>query len=185
MIRELDFTILDWIQRNCRSAVMDVLMPKVTLFGQMGLFWIVLAVIFLAVRRYRKCGITLSFGLICSLLIGNLLLKNLIARSRPCWINTDIDMLIAIPKDYSFPSGHTLCCFIAAVVILSYDKRLGIPALIIAAAVGFSRMYLYVHFPSDVLGGMVIGIAIGIFSVLLTRKLMTVYEQNRSGESAG
>lgn len=185
MIRELDFRILDWIQQNCRSTVMDALMPKVTMLGQMRLLWIALALLFLMIRKYRKCGITLSFGLICSLLIGNLLLKNIVARSRPCWINTDIDMLIAIPKDYSFPSGHTLCAFIAAVIILSYDKRLGIPALLIAAAVGFSRMYLYVHFPSDVLAGMVLGVAIGIFSILLTRKLMTVYEQKRLNESAG
>ena len=160
-------------------------MPKITFLGNNGLLWIVLAGIFLVIKKYRKCGITLSFGLVCSLLIGNLLLKNIISRSRPCWINNDVDMLIAIPKDYSFPSGHTLCCFIAAVIIFSYDKRFGIPAFLVAAAVGFSRMYLYVHFPSDVLGGMIIGVLIGIISVLLMKKLMDKYEQKRMKETAG
>ena len=101
------------------------------------------------------------------ILIGNLALKNLIARSRPCWINTGVSMLVSVPTDYSFPSGHTLHCFIAATVLMYYDRRLGIPALVMAVLVGFSRLYLYVHFPTDVLAGAALGVGIGIITVMI------------------
>ncbi|MBP5361823.1 MAG: phosphatase PAP2 family protein [Ruminococcus sp.] len=185
MINELDFKILDWIQQNCRNEVMDFIMPKVTFLGNLGLLWIVVSVIFLMIKKHRKCGITLSFGLVFSFLAVNVIMKNLIARSRPCWINDDIEMLIAIPRDYSFPSGHTLFGFLAAVIIISYDKRFGIPAFLIAFAIAFSRMYLYVHFPSDVLAGMILGIAIGIFSVLVMKKIMLRYEEKKLTSIAG
>lgn len=177
MLLELDFRILDWIQQNIRNPFLDWLMPKISFIGNKGMIWIIIAVIFLVVKKYRQCGIDLSIGLICSVLIGNLLLKNIVARSRPCWINTDIDMLISVPRDFSFPSGHTLSSFIAAVIILNYDKRLGSIALLIAVSIAFSRMYLYVHFPSDVFGGIILGIIIGLLSVLLTKKITARYEK--------
>ena len=100
-------------------------------------------------------------GMLIGLIIGNLLLKNLIARERPCWIDSEISMLIAIPKDYSFPSGHTLSSTISAVVLMRERKYFGIPAIILAILIAFSRMYLFVHFPTDILGGMLLGILIG------------------------
>lgn len=100
-------------------------------------------------------------GLACCAVIGNLILKNLVARSRPFFFNTAVDLLISVPTDYSFPSGHTMSSFTAAVILYHADKRLGIPALILAFLIAFSRLYLYVHFPSDVIAGALIGIAIG------------------------
>ncbi|MBR1592730.1 MAG: phosphatase PAP2 family protein [Ruminococcus sp.] len=140
---------------------MDELMPKITLLGDKGLFFIFIAIVMLFFKPYRHCGIACLTGLMCGVIIGNLIVKNIVRRSRPCWINDTVNMLIEIPKDYSFPSGHTLAAFISASVMMHYDKRIGIPALIIACAIAFSRMYLYVHFPTDILSGIVLGTLIG------------------------
>ena len=161
MIQELDFAILGWIQLNLRCEWLDWLMPKVTLFGELGLFWIAVTIVLLLAKQHRRCGAMLACGLTAGLIVGNGLMKHLVARARPCWIDPSVNMLVAVPTDFSFPSGHTLACFIAATVLLRYDRRLGIPALCIAVAVAFSRLYLYVHFPTDVLCGAALGVVIG------------------------
>ena len=171
MVQQLDFAILNWIQEHLRCVFLDVLMPKVTLLAEYGIVLILLGLILLCTKRYRICGAAVLGGLASGLVIGNGILKNLIARARPCWINTQVSLLVAMPADYSFPSGHTLHCFIAATVLLHYDKRLGIPALGAALLVAFSRLYLYVHFPSDVLAGAILGIGIGLLAVFSTEKI--------------
>ena len=95
-------------------------------------------------------------------IIANLILKNLVARDRPCWIDKSVSLLIPDPKDFSFPSGHSVNGFAASVALLLNDKRFGIPAVILAAVIAFSRMYLFVHFPTDVFTGIVIGTACAI-----------------------
>ena len=172
MIQELDFRILDWIQANLRTPWMDWLMPRISALGNAGMIWIVLAVIFLLRRPTRRWGMTMAVGLLGSLLVCNLVLKNAVARPRPCWINQEIALLIAVPKDYSFPSGHTTAGFITSVVLLRCHRRVGLCALFLAALVAFSRLYLYVHFPTDVLGGALIGAAVGFAAVELCRMVL-------------
>ena len=171
MVQQLDFAILDWIQAHLCCAFLNALMPKVTLLAEYGIVLILLGMALLCIKKYRVCGAALLGGLAGGLLIGNGIIKHLVARPRPCRINTDIPLLIAMPEDYSFPSGHTLHCFIAATVLLHYDKRLGVPALILAILVAFSRLYLYVHFPTDILAGAVLGIGIGMLAVCITEKI--------------
>ena len=160
-----DLPILDWIQANLQSPLMDKIMPIITLFGEGGVFWIAWAVLMLILPKTRKIGISMLFALILGLLVCNITLKPLIARIRPydlqAQLGVTINLLIKEQSDFSFPSGHTIASFEAAVVLLKYSKKMGITALIIAIAVSFSRLYLYVHFPSDVLASLSIGMLIG------------------------
>ena len=108
----------------------------------------------------------MAISLILCLLIGNLTLKPLVARIRPCDVNTQVHLLIPRPHDFSFPSGHTMSSFASATVILHEHKKIsGILSMVIAFFISFSRLYLYVHYPSDVLAGALIGLAIAVFSV--------------------
>ena len=118
---DFELKILNAIQTNLRSEFLDTIIPVLTHYGIV--FWIVLAVLFMCLKKYRTCGITMGAGMIMGLLIGNLILKNLIARDRPCWINDTVQLLIENPDDYSFPSGHTLASFIAAIVIFHFFKK--------------------------------------------------------------
>ena len=158
----MDFAILDWIQENMRSELMDSLMVAISFLGNAGWIWIVIAVIMLAWKSHRACGTRMAIGLISSLLIGNLFLKHVVARPRPCWINDAVQLLVTSPNDYSFPSGHTLASFISATILFQYNRGWGTVAYILAIIIAFSRLYLYVHFPTDVLVGAILGIAIGI-----------------------
>lgn len=179
MIEQTDFQILDWIQANLRNPWLDWIMPKISFLCNGGWFWIALAVLCLIWKKHRRCGMNIAMGLILCGLFGNILLKHLAARSRPCWINTNIDMLIAIPRDYSFPSGHSMASFASAVVLLQYDKRIGIPAIILASLIAFSRLYLYVHFPSDVIVGILLGILFGILAPRITEYIYNAYSAYR------
>ncbi|MDY4949197.1 MAG: phosphatase PAP2 family protein [Clostridium cadaveris] len=171
-ITNIDFSILDFIQNHLRNGVLDWLMTKISMLGNAGVIWIVISIVLLSIKKYRKCGITLVIGLLLGLLIGNIILKPLVARPRPCWINSDIALLIASPKDFSFPSGHTLSSFIAAIILLKEDKKFGYVAMILAILIAFSRMYLYVHFPSDILAGVVLAILIGFAAIRISRKFI-------------
>ncbi len=170
MIQSLDLQILDWIQQHLRTPFWDGFMPVLTSLGEYGIIWIAVAVLFLFRKSRRRCGLTVGIGLIAGVLIGNVFLKKLIARPRPCWIDPSVTLLINNPTDYSFPSGHTLSGFIAAVILFRHDRRIGLPAMILAAAIAFSRLYLYVHYPSDILAGIILGIVIGIVTDRLIAK---------------
>ena len=159
---------------------MDFLMPKITLLGNGGAIWILAVVILLCTKKYRRQGVLLLVGLIAGVLVGNACLKNLIARPRPCWLDSSVQLLIANPTDYSFPSGHALSSVIGATVLTKTNRCFGYAAIPLAALIAFSRLYLYVHFPSDVLAAAVLGVVIGELAFrygnrLLDRhKLLTV-----------
>ncbi|MBO5747256.1 MAG: phosphatase PAP2 family protein [Clostridia bacterium] len=158
-----ELKILNFIQDNFKCGFLDWFMPKITLLGEDGIFWIAVAVILLIPKKCRKVGIMMGVALLLGFLIGNMTLKPLIGRVRPYDMpGVDIDLLVGHLGDKSFPSGHTLACFEAATVLMLNDKRFGIPALIGAILVGLSRIYLYVHYPTDVLAGAVLGIAFGV-----------------------
>jgi len=154
-----------------RGELLDAVMPVITSAGDGGIIWILAALIFTASKKYRIEGISILAALLINLLISNVILKQLVARVRPCDINTAVELLIARPSDYSFPSGHTSSSFAAAAVIFCGDRRIGIFALVAAAVLAFSRLYLYVHYPSDIIAGMIIGAAVGIAARGLVIKL--------------
>lgn len=116
----------------------------------------------LCAKKYRRQGVILLAGLAAGVLVGNVCLKNLIARPRPCWLDDSVKLLIPISTDYSFPSGHTLSSVIGATVLTKTNRRFGWAAIPLAAIIAFSRLYLFVHYPSDILAGAVLGVAIGL-----------------------
>lgn len=153
--------ILLWIQENLRCDILTGFFKFITSLGDNGIIWIILTIVLLAVKKYRKVGLMSTAALLCSLIINNLLLKNIIARTRPYEVIAGLQRLLPAQADYSFPSGHTGSSFAAAVIFYMYlPKKYGIPAMVLAFLIGFSRLYLGVHYVSDVLGGVFIGIII-------------------------
>lgn len=175
MIMNFDFFILDFIQEYIKNPVLDFIMPKITVLGNGGIIWIIAALMMLCIPKYRKSGAALSTGLIACLVLGNLVLKPLVARVRPFDIVEGIELLIATPLDFSFPSGHTYSSVIGASVLTMTDKRFGYVAIPLAVLIAFSRLYLYVHYPTDVLGGIVLGgiISVGLYFVFFKQKRLS------------
>lgn len=164
-----------YMLQQLHTPVLDTLMVGITKLGDIGLVWILITVVLLCTKKHRFCGIRLVVVLALCLLVGCVGLKNLIGRDRPCWIDTNIPMLISIPLDYSFPSGHTMSSVACAHVLFTYHHKWGVFAYILAGLIAFSRMYLFVHFPTDILGGLVIGLLLGI----LTNRIMSRYYEKK------
>ena len=163
--------ILDWIAAHCQSAWMDVLMPAITRLGDSGIIWILLGfAILLFSRKERATGFQVLTALLLSLIFCNLLLKHAVGRIRPCDLNTAVELLIHRPGDPSFPSGHTSASFAAAMVLVLTKWRGRWAALTLAVLIAFSRLYLDVHFPTDVLGGALVGTVCALLAVAIWRK---------------
>lgn len=185
-----DFPILEFIRNYLTNPFFDKVMPYVTLFGEWGAFWIAVAVILVLFRKTRKTGWSMGVAMLLGLIICNGILKTLIARDRPFFFYTmermqqyadqlpqlknwvpvtqdDIKWLVSSDLHRSFPSGHTICCFEAATVLMIKNKWAGIPATIIAFLVAYSRLYLYVHYPTDVIFSMFAGILLGLLGTAI------------------
>lgn len=154
----LDGNILIWIQEFLRNPILDPFFKVITTLGNAGIFWIIATIILLIPKKTRKVGMMSAFALLCSLLINNILLKNLVARTRPYYVVEGLVPLIKKPVEFSFPSGHAGSSFASACVLhRNLPKKYGIWFLILAILISFSRLYVGVHYPSDVLAGVVTG----------------------------
>lgn len=177
----IELKILDWFQ-TLHTPVLDKIMTSITKLGNAGIFWIILTLIFLIIPKMRKTGIIMAAALIMDLLICNVAVKNLVARTRPYDVNTGIQLLVAKLHDYSFPSGHTAASFAAVTALyLAGEKKLWKPALVIACLIAVSRLYLYVHYPTDVLGGVVFGVLAGYAGYRLVRLLEAKISGSKNG----
>lgn len=168
-----DLPVLDWIAAHIHCAFLDKIMPIITLLGDAGIFWILLAVILMLLPKHRKTGFSMAVSLLIGLVICNLCMKPLFARIRPydyqlAHFGKEIPLLIEAQHDFSFPSGHTIASFEAATAITLRNRKWGIAACVLAALIAFSRLYLYVHYPTDVLCSVVLGIGIGFIGSRLT-----------------
>ena len=157
---DIEFRFL-YLLQDLHTPLVDGLMTLITSLGDHGIFWLLLAAVLFAVPRTRLMGACMLVSIGIGFLLGNVALKNLIARDRPCWLDPTVQLLVQVPRDYSFPSGHTLVSFEGGVTIFMFNRKWGIPALMLAVLIAFSRMYLYVHYPTDVLGGVLVGILAG------------------------
>lgn len=159
----MEADILLWIQNNIRNEVLTPIFKFITTLGNAGVIWIVLSVGLLIPKKTRRVGVLALVSLVLSALIDNVILKNAVARTRPYDVIEGLTSLVGAQKDYSFPSGHTGSAFAAAVVMFrGLPKKFGIPILVFACLMGLSRLYVGVHYPSDVLGGVLIGTGIAL-----------------------
>lgn len=156
-----DMAILDFIQSSMRTGFMDYIMPIISHMGDAGLIWIVLSIGLIIHKKTRKIGLVIIIALVLNGIICNIILKPMVGRIRPFDVNTSIKLLINKPSDFSFPSGHTSASFVVASVLFFRKSKLFVPSLILGILIGFSRLYLYVHYPSDVLAGLILGIVCG------------------------
>lgn len=167
----MELQILHWIQSIHQDWLTPV-MIFLSRIGEAGIIWILISICLTFMPKTRRCGLTMMAAMAFSFLLGNIILKNVIARPRPFITDTSVILLVPPPGEYSFPSGHTLNGFTAAVTVFCYHKRAGIAALALAAAIAFSRMYLFVHYPTDILGGLALGVADACLVVFLVKKFM-------------
>lgn len=167
----MELRFLDFLQ-TIHTPLLDKILAFITSLGNAGIIWIVLAVVLLILPKTRKTGIIVAAALLMDLILCNLILKNLVARVRPYDVNTAIAILIKKPHDFSFPSGHTAASFAAMTALfLAKMKKAWIAALVLAVLIAFSRLYFYVHYPTDVLGGAVVGILSGIIGYTIVEKI--------------
>ena len=150
----MEIHILDMIQ-NLRTPIGDVVVPLITRLGDAGIIWIILTVLLLIIP---KTGVIMMAALLADVLLCNVVIKNLVARTRPFDVNTAVQLLVAKPRDYSFPSGHTAASFASVTALyLAGEKKMWRAALVLAVLIALSRLYLYVHYPTDIIGGVVFG----------------------------
>ena len=170
---ETDGKILLWIQNYMRNDFLTVVFKFITHLCDAGLIWIALTFVFLVIKKTRQSGCLLAVSMILEILVTNLLLKNIVARHRPYETVEGLSRLIEAQKDFSFPSGHSGISFAAATaVFILFPKKAGIPALVFAFLIAFSRLYLGVHFPSDVIVGALAGTVCAV-AVCMTYRIKT------------
>ena len=159
---KLDGDILLWIQDNLRAGWLDPIMKFITYLANGGALWIGICVLLLILC---SCSLAVTF------LINNIILKNIIARTRPYEVVEGLNRIIGAQSDYSFPSGHSGASFAVAVVMfMEMPKKYGVPALIVATLIAFSRLYVGVHYPFDVIAGVLTGTIYAVITVAIYRK---------------
>ena len=176
-ITALDLSILDFIRNTLSSPVADIIMKCLTYSIEYGAMAILVFIVMMFVKKMRKTGFAVMGATL------SVLLKHIVCRPRPFTVNSAIDIIIKAPSGFSFPSSHTATCFAMATAIYLFHKRLGIIAYIYASLVAFSRMYLYVHYPSDVFGGVILGICCGIGATALVKLICKKTENQRESEA--
>ncbi len=166
---------------------LDVIMLFFTYIGEVGAIWIVCAILLLCFKKTRKSGIYLAVALILDALLVNLIIKNVVKRPRPFEYSAQLKNYISclkykLPTDYSFPSGHSAVSFCAVAVLTYFYKKKAISAIAVSVIIAFSRLYIGVHYPSDVLIGAVIGAFIGIISIILSNLVLKKITERKNNE---
>lgn len=154
------------LQQFIRTPWLDKAMTVFTGLNDSGALVIAVCGVLLLPKKYRGVGIRATFALSIQTIIVNLVLKPLVGRTRPFMVNEAIEVLTRTPHDFSFPSGHTgSMVAVAAVILFCMDRKYGIPAIIAALLMAFSRVYVGVHYPTDVLASIILGFVIALFAV--------------------
>lgn len=175
----MELSILHAIQA-LHNPILDQIMVTVfnTLVGSLGQIWVVVGLVLLVIPKTRKCGVAVLLSYAASFLIGNEWLKDFIARPRPCAVDDTVMLIVKKPHSFSCPSVHTYLAFSSAMAIFHYHKKAGIGVFVFAALVGFSRMYFFVHYPTDVLFGAVLGILTALVVCTLLDKVCERFKKH-------
>jgi undecaprenyl-diphosphatase len=179
-IQKYDIYILEFIKNSpIHSSIMDKIMVLFTSLGNLGTVWIVIGLLLIANKKYRDVGYMTLGALLLTTILGEEILKHILQRVRPSESIPLVDMLIAKPLSYSFPSGHTGSAFAAAGILSKYFKKYAVGIFALAVLIAFSRLYLYVHYPTDVLAGAILGllcskITIQVFNKIKVNKAMNI-----------
>lgn len=192
-----DLNVFHWFETTFNTGnnkIFDTIMYIITTLGDAGIIWIVLAAALMIPKKYRKCGMMMAGSLIIMLVLNNLVLKNLFQRPRP-FLFFENNPLYNFPDivardtlasssnptgyEYSFPSGHTTSSFAAVVPLFKRDKRFGAAALVIAILIAFSRIYVHVHYCTDILFGVVLGVVYGLLGCLVIGLIIKLVESKK------
>lgn len=169
-----DASVLLWVQDHVRTALGDWIIPLWSSLGNTGALWIVLSLLLLCFRRTRRAGALALGGMFINLLVVNGAIKHIVARPRPWLVVEGLEVLLFEPDPNSFPSGHTSAAFAFAAALCCELRIPWVRVLAVAAAafMGWSRIYVAVHFPSDVVTGALIGVLCGLLAVWLYRRFL-------------
>lgn len=185
LLFELDGKFLLFVQEFIRQDWMNGFWTTVTMLGNGGWFWIVLALGLLIPKKTRLMGLTALIAMGIGALFVNVGLKNIVARTRPYEVIEGLRILVERQSDFSFPSGHSCASFASAFVYFRMaPKKWGIPALILAALIAFSRLYVGVHYPTDVITGILIGILSALAAMALVRAVSNAVRRRRENPAS-
>lgn len=169
-IQNFDFSVLNGLQDLLQCGFLDAVVPMLTHLGH-GVVWAIFGLIFLFTKKYRFNGICIISALVATVIISEFIIKPLFLRERPYMLNPEFILLIPEPSGTSFPSSHTSTSFASALQFFGINRKAGIAAMIFAAVVAFTRLYLYVHFPTDILGGIILGLCMGFATIIVSKKI--------------
>lgn len=171
-VQTIDESIVLWVSSHLRNEFFDFLMPIVSALGNLGILWIILGfniILFGKGKKQKKWGFLLLVCLAVTAVVSNFFIKPVIQRMRP-FDKLFLEILIQKPHDFSFPSGHTSAAFASAIVFYMYNKKAGVFMYLFAFLMAFSRLYLLVHYPSDILIGALIGTGISWYITKIAQK---------------
>ncbi len=173
IIQQADQWIFNFINLHPHNLIADNIMIFCSKLGNWGSIWLVVAIIMLFNKKYRRFGIMALCVLLLSTLIAENLMKPLIARPRPFITDPTLSLLITAPHGFSFPSGHAMSAFAAATIFYYAHHRLGVCAYILAALIAFSRLYLNLHYPSDIICGAIFGALLALLVLAIGKHIFT------------
>lgn len=181
-----DLSIFEWVQ-SIQNNILDMFFKYYTMLGEAGILFIVIAIALLITRRYRKVGFAMIVALAIMVVGNNLILKNIFARPRPFNLDPDayawwfkvyvFPEIVEKPSSFSFPSGHSSSAFAVAFVAMFYSRKWGFINLFLAILMAFSRVYVEVHYPSDVIAGVLVGLIYALLAAIVVKLLYPVFDR--------
>lgn len=176
-----ELAILEWLQ-SIHGTFLDQVMIFITTTGNYGAVWIILGCVMICFEGWRRCGVATVVSTIAAYYLVELVLKAIFCRERPFMVE-EFQLLIPPPSSWSFPSGHSAAALAGATAILIHKHRWGVAAIVYALLIAISRLYLTVHWPTDVLAGSLLGIGVAFFTVWFMSRYIPYFRELDKGEA--